>query len=164
MNGVVVAVQSALSRWPAPVQCQGQQLAWNLRDPTAALVATTAQLVMGLLPPSVAVDVATGQPTTDWTWAVGEQPGALTAPGFARWSAFHVDHVHRHVIAVRLDAVARTTVTATNRSVNELPEHGSVSGEGNCGLNVTPFRPFCSQNQAGVLAGHSGNTSGAAGR
>jgi hypothetical protein len=115
VNGVVVAVQSSAQHWPSPYACNGARLAWNLRDPTPAMLAAAAQVVAGLLPVSVGVDAATLRPTRDYTWAVGEHPTAVTAPGSAHWSALHVDNAHRHAFAVRIDALAAATATAVRR-------------------------------------------------
>lgn len=113
----MVAVQSAEGAWPSPQLCGNARMRWDLRDPTPAVIAAAAQVVAGLLPPDTAVNGATELPAHDATWAVGEQPLAATAPGFGRWSGFHVDRAHRHALAWRLDGVLGAATSGIHRSV-----------------------------------------------
>ena len=115
MDDIVVAVQAGAQQWVSPLQCDGAAQRWDLLDPTAAVLAATAQIVAGFLPVDVGVDPARGRPVHDMAWAVGEQPTAVTSPGVGHWSAAHVDQAQRHAAATRIDALGRVCAGVIRR-------------------------------------------------
>ncbi|URE06439.1 hypothetical protein MUK42_20614 [Musa troglodytarum] len=50
LSDMIIIVQSELSSWESHLQCNGKSLLWDLRRPTKAAIAATAEHLAGLLP------------------------------------------------------------------------------------------------------------------
>jgi hypothetical protein len=112
---MVVAVQSTQHLWESHLSCNRKAVFWNLHDPLRAIVASTAQLLSGLLPAHLTYSRAHNRTAQNWVWSVGMSPLTPLSSGLS-FSRIHRDAAHRnYVVKAMLAATARV-----NRVVSEL--------------------------------------------
>jgi hypothetical protein len=106
-SGMVVAVQSNLHLWRTPLACNRKALYWNLRDPVRSILASTAQVLGGLLPSHVQHSCAHDRPSQEWLWATGSSPLAmLTSSQGHEFSRTQIDTLQRNYVVTAMRAAA----------------------------------------------------------
>lgn len=119
LRTMVIAVQSSLTLWESHLNCNHKPIFFDLRDPVASIVASTAQLLGGLMPAHVTSDVShTGRLAQNWLWATGQAPFSSISPGLAV-SEFHQDALARHYVVKFI----RTATSMVNAAVHALADH-----------------------------------------
>ncbi|KAH9305440.1 hypothetical protein KI387_009844, partial [Taxus chinensis] len=99
---MVIVVQSSQSEWESHLQCNGQSLLWDLRNPIKAGLAATAEHLAGLVPLHLTYSHAHENAIQDWIWSVGCNPFASTSSGW-HISLFQSDSIARNYIVTSLD-------------------------------------------------------------
>ncbi|XP_028770221.1 uncharacterized protein LOC114727689 isoform X2 [Neltuma alba] len=102
LSDMIIVVQSEHSSWESHLQCNGQSLLWNLRQPIKAAVAAAAEHLAGLLPLHLVYSQAHESAIEDWTWSVGCNPLSITSQGW-HISQFQSDSVARSYIITTLE-------------------------------------------------------------
>ncbi|KAI9118725.1 hypothetical protein K1719_010170 [Acacia pycnantha] len=102
LSDMIIVVQSEHSSWESHLQCNGQSLLWNLRQPIKAAVAATAEHLAGLLPLHLVHSQAHESSIEDWTWSVGCNPLSITSQGW-HISQFQSDSIARSYIITTLE-------------------------------------------------------------
>ena len=103
---MVVAVQSNHPAWASHMLCDGEARVWSLRRPLRALLAASATLLGGLLPPHLAPPHGPLRGRVarhNWLWSVGASPLAHTSAGLELSGQF-ATLVHRHYVVHALNA------------------------------------------------------------
>ncbi len=118
LPSMVVAVQSNYRLWESTISCNNRPIYWNLRNPLKAIIASSAQLLGGLLPMQQTFDEVHRRDAQAWTWAVGDSPlSPITSHDFSiRFSQMQVDALHRNYV---ITAVRKAT-SIVNRAVLKL--------------------------------------------
>ncbi|KAF7813943.1 uncharacterized protein G2W53_034919 [Senna tora] len=102
LSDMIIVVQSESSSWESHLQCNGQSLLWNLRQPIKAAVAAAAEHLAGLLPLHLVYSQAHEASIEDWTWSVGCNPFSITSQGW-HISRFQSDSIARSYIITTLE-------------------------------------------------------------
>jgi hypothetical protein len=93
-EGLVLAVQNAAHVFESGCVCNAKAQLLDLRDIVRPLATAAAQLLGGLLPPTLDWRPTEDRPVFDYTWATGDSPGSQTTAGLV-YSATQRDAVHR---------------------------------------------------------------------
>ena len=139
-SDLVVAVQSSIRLWEAPLSCNGQPLFWNLRDPLRSMVSSVAQVLGGVMPAHVKYSAAHQRVAQDWSWSVGASPLALTSALGLEFSQMQRDALHRNYVlsAIRaatarvnsaLKRLSHEKTTFANRMLSGLDDRAQLSSE-----------------------------------
>ncbi|XP_054785630.1 uncharacterized protein LOC129292132 [Prosopis cineraria] len=102
LSDMIIVVQSEHSSWESHLQCNGQSLLWNLRQPIKAAVAAAAEHLAGLLPLHLVHSQAHESSIEEWTWSVGCNPFSMTSQGW-HLSQFQSDSIARSYIITTLE-------------------------------------------------------------
>lgn len=118
LPSMVIAVQSNYRLWESVLQCNQRPIFWNLRNPLRAMVASTAQLLGGLLPSYQTFDEVHYRESQSWPWAVGDNPlSPISSSEYSiRFSQLHIDALHRNYIITAI----RKATSIINRAVLKL--------------------------------------------
>jgi hypothetical protein len=71
LSDAVVATQSNFPSHPSRVQCNGEPILVDLRDPSREMLAAIALTVGGIIPPHLSYSHETKCVTQEWLWSVG---------------------------------------------------------------------------------------------
>lgn len=115
---MVIVVQSDQSDWESHLQCNGQSLLWDLRNPIKAGLAAAAEHLAGLVPLHLTYSHAHENAIQDWVWSVGCNPFASTSSGW-HMSLFQADIVARNYIITSLDESVSLVNSAIDRLIME---------------------------------------------
>ncbi|KAH7674620.1 hypothetical protein IHE45_08G086100 [Dioscorea alata] len=118
LSDMVIVVQSETPSWESHLQCNGRSLLWDLRNPTKAAIAATAEHLAGLLPLHLVYSHAHETAVEDWTWSVGCNPLSVTSQGW-QISHFQSDVIARSYIITALEESIQAVNAAINRLVME---------------------------------------------
>eukprot|EP01018_Ginkgo_biloba_P026857 Gb_19912 [translate_table: standard] len=99
---MVFIVQSSQSVWESHLQCNGQSLLWDLRNPLKAGLAAAAEHLAGVVPLHLTYSHAHENAIQDWVWSVGCNPFASTSTGWLT-SMFQLDTIARSYMVTSLD-------------------------------------------------------------
>ena len=105
LEDMVIAVQSDHTSEPSSFACGADAVTIDLRAPLRPLLAATAHLLGGLLPPHHSSAAAGHRGRTNYLWSVGRSPLSPTAGG-AAFAAHQIDAVHRNYVVGALNASA----------------------------------------------------------
>lgn len=67
----MIATQSNFESVPSRVQCNGEAVLIDLRDPSREMLAAAALAIAGLVPPHLSYSHDTSCVTQEWLWSVG---------------------------------------------------------------------------------------------
>ncbi|XP_057821135.1 uncharacterized protein LOC131033858 isoform X2 [Cryptomeria japonica] len=115
---MVIVVQSSQSDWESHLQCNGQSLLWDLRNPIKAGLAAAAEHLAGLVPLHLTYSHAHENAIQDWIWSVGCNPFASTSSGW-HTSLFQADIIARNYIITSLDESVHFVNSAIDRLLME---------------------------------------------
>jgi len=105
LEDMVIAVQSDHTSESSTFACGADAVTIDLRAPLRPLLAATAHLLGGLLPPHHSSAAAGRRGRTNFLWSVGRSPLSPTAGG-AAFAAHQIDAVHRNYVVGALNASA----------------------------------------------------------
>ena len=105
LEDMVIAVQSDHTSESSAFACGADAVTIDLRAPLRPLLAATAHLLGGLLPPHHSSAAAGRRGRTNYLWSVGRSPLSPTAGG-AAFAAHQIDAVHRNYVVGALNASA----------------------------------------------------------
>ena len=71
LNDVVIATQSNFPSAPSRVQCNGEAIMVDLRDPAREMLSAAALTIAGIVPPHVSYSKEMSCVTQEWLWSVG---------------------------------------------------------------------------------------------
>ncbi|XP_042464379.1 uncharacterized protein LOC122047278 [Zingiber officinale] len=115
---MIIVVQSEAASWESYLQCNGRSLVWDLRWPTKAAIAATAEHLAGLLPLHLVYSQAHEAAIEDWTWSVGCNPLSITSQGW-HLSMFQSDVIARSYIVTALEESIQAVNAAIYRLIME---------------------------------------------
>ncbi|WOL13828.1 hypothetical protein Cni_G22608 [Canna indica] len=118
LSDMIIVVQSEASSWESHLQCNGRSVIWDLRRPTKAAIAATAEHLAGLLPLHLAYSQAHETAIEDWTWSVGCNPLSITSQGW-HLSWFQSDVIARSYIITALEESIQVVNAAIYRMIME---------------------------------------------
>ncbi|CAD5169905.1 unnamed protein product [Musa acuminata subsp. malaccensis] len=118
LSDMIIIVQSEMSSWESHLQCNGKSLLWDLRRPTKAAIAATAEHLAGLLPLHLVYSHAHETAIEDWTWSVGCSPLSITSQGW-HLSRFQSDVIARSYIITALEESIQNVNAAIYRLIME---------------------------------------------
>ncbi|KAJ3669570.1 hypothetical protein LUZ60_011520 [Juncus effusus] len=118
LSNMVLAVQSDEPSWETYLQCNGNCILSDLRNPIKAAVAATAEHLAGLLPLHLVYNHAHDIAIEDWTWSIGSNPMSVTSQGW-KISEFQADTMARNYIITSLEESIQTINSAIRQLVAE---------------------------------------------
>ncbi|KMZ70457.1 hypothetical protein ZOSMA_19G00390 [Zostera marina] len=118
LDDMVIVAQSNLPSWESHLQCNGQSLLWDLRNPVKSAMASTAEHLSGLLPLHLVYSHAHEFAIEDWTWSVGCNLFSITSQGW-HVSQFQLDTISRSYIITSLEESIQTINAAIKLLVKE---------------------------------------------
>ncbi|XP_074590965.1 uncharacterized protein LOC141846803 isoform X2 [Curcuma longa] len=118
LSDMIIVVQSKAASLESYLQCNGRSLVWDLRWPTKAAIAATAEHLAGLLPLHLVYSQAHEAAIEDWTWSVGCNPLSITSQGW-HLSLFQSDVIARSYIVTALEESIQAVNAAIYRLIME---------------------------------------------